>query len=275
MNALTGWIADLSTRRVKSKSMKAYLTGLRSAHVDMGFDDLSVFHHPQLQRIIAGSRRLRGEADTKERRPITKDLLLQILPHFDKSTHAGATLYASFCLAFAAFLRVGEFTYSKRDLQQEDFGEWFLTRRSVRLFDDHLELTLPASKTDPFRRGITLTVAASGDDACAVKALRHLFRWEAPPDAPLFQLGGSAFTREAVTSNLREVLTSLGVEGHYSGHSFRRGAATSARDAGLSNDEIQLLGRWKSDSYRLYIVTHPAHILRASLRHQHLPARPR
>ena len=89
----------------------------------MGFDDLSVFHHPQLQRIIAGSRHLRDEANTKERRPITKDLLLQILSYFDKSTYTGATLYASFCLAFAAFLRVGEFTYSKRDLQQKDFGE--------------------------------------------------------------------------------------------------------------------------------------------------------
>lgn len=275
MITLAGWIASLSTHRIKTKTIKAYLTGLRSAHVDMGFDDLSVFHHPQLQRIIAGSRRLHGEADTKERRPITKNLLLQILPHFDTSEHDGATLHASFYLAFAAFLRVGEFTYSKRDLQQEDFEQWFLTRRSVRLYDDRLELTLPASKTDPFRRGITLTVAASGDDACAVKALRHLFTWEAPLDAPLFQLEGSSFTRTAVTNNLREILTSLGVKGHYSGHSFRRGAATSARDAGLSNEEIQLLGRWKSDSYRLYIVTHPAHILRASLRHQLLPARQR
>lgn len=76
MITLAGWIASLSTHRIKTKTIKAYLTGLRSAHVDMGFDDLSVFHHPQLQRIIAGSRRLHGEADIKERRAITKDLLL-------------------------------------------------------------------------------------------------------------------------------------------------------------------------------------------------------
>ena len=118
----------------------------------MGYEDLSVFHSPRLQRVIAGLRRMRGEAGTRERRPITKDLLLQVLPHFNRSTREGATLHAAFCLAFAAFLRGGEFTYTARDLESPEFSKWFLTRRSVTLHKDHLELTLPASKTDPFRR---------------------------------------------------------------------------------------------------------------------------
>lgn len=115
-------------------------------------------------------------------------------------------------------------------------------------------------------------MAAIDDEACAVKALRHLFQeWPASPTSPLSKLNGQ-FTRDLVTSTLRQALRSIGVEGHFSGHSFRRGAATSAREAGLSDEEIQLLGRWKSDSYRLYIVTHPARILTASRRHQHLPS---
>ena len=44
-----------------------------------------------------------------------------------------------------------------------------------------------------------------------------------------------------------------GVFGRYTGHSFRRGAASSAAAAGYSDYEIQLLGRWRSDAYRLYI----------------------
>ena len=270
VNSLASWIAELSTKRVKADTIKGYLTGVRSAHVDMGFENLSVFQNPQLQRIIAGSRRLRGEADTKERCPITKDILLQLLPHFNRHTKRGATLQAAFCLAFAAFLRVGEFTYTAKDLEDEEFAKWFLTRRSVRLYEDHLELTLPASKTDPFRQGITLTVAATNDEACTVRALRHLFQqWPAAPTSPLFESEAhSPFTRDTVTSSLRQALRSEGIQGHYSGHSFRRGAATSARLAGLTDDEIMLLGRWKSDCYRLYIETHPAHILAASRRHQ-------
>lgn len=266
--SLSEWVAVLSAKRLKTKSIKAYLTGVRSVHVDMGFEDLDVFHSPRLKRVLDGTRRLRGEAETQERRPITKDILLQILLHFDSSTKHGATIRAAFCLAFAAFLRVGEFTYESRDLNDEDFHDWFLTRRRVRLHEDHLELTLPSSKTDPFRRGVTLTIAASDDEACTVRALRHLFqRWPAPLSSPLFEIHG-VFTRNLVTKNLRQALTALGLQGHYSGHSFRRGAATSARIAGLTEDEIMLLGRWKSDSYRLYIKTHPAYILAASRRHQ-------
>ena len=236
----------------------------------MSYRDLSAFRSPDLERIIAEVRRLHGEAETRERRPITKDLLLQMLPHLNRRSREGATLYAAFCLAFAAFLRVGEFTYSSSDREKADFSQWFLTRRSVTLYDNYLELRLPASKTDPFRRGITLTVAASGDDACPVRALRRLFRWKAPLDSPLFETAGG-FTRELVVGQVRQILALLGVKGHYSGHSFRRGAATSARLAGLSDEEIMLLGRWKSAAYRLYIDTHPERILAASRRHQRLP----
>jgi len=38
----------------------------------------------------------------------------------------------------------------------------------------YLELTLPSSKTDPFQQGITLTIVASSDAACPVKAMRLL-----------------------------------------------------------------------------------------------------
>ena len=276
VTSLASWIAQLSTKRIKAKTIKSYITGLRSAHVDIGYEDLSVFHSPLLQRMIAGVRRLHGEADTKERLPLTKDLLLRLLSVFDSGDESALTMRAAFCLAFAGFLRIGEFTYNARDREDEDFAQWFLTRRSVRLYKDHLELTLPASKTDPFRQGITLTIAASNDDACPVRALRQMFHaYPASPSDPLFVGPRHEFHRDSVTATLRMALRVLGIEGHYSGHSFRRGAATSARMAGLSDSDIQLLGRWKSDSYRLYITTHPAHILAASRRHQHLQSHQR
>ena len=100
--------------------MKTYLGGVKSAYVDTGFEQLDVFHHPLSQRVIVDIRKLRGEADTKERRPITGDLLLHYLTQFDKTTFEGANLTRFHCLAFAAFLRVGEFTRSEAD-RVEDF----------------------------------------------------------------------------------------------------------------------------------------------------------
>ena len=59
----------------------------------------------------------------------------------------------------------------------------------------------------------------------------------------------------------------------FSGHSFRRGAASAAADAGLTEYEIQLLGRWRSDAYKLYIESSRSRILNLSARlHWAVPA---
>jgi hypothetical protein len=51
------------------------------------------------------------------------------------------------------------------------------------------------------------------------------------------------------------MLTTLGLKSKdYAGHSFRRGGASWALEAGLSGDVIQILGDWKSDAYRGYLV---------------------
>ena len=84
------------------------------------------------------------------------------------------------CLAFAGFLHMGEFTWARGELNAE-FQNWHITQGSVLLGEDWVQLSLPASKTDPFRQGVTLTIAATGGEACAVAALKHLFGRFRPP----------------------------------------------------------------------------------------------
>lgn len=211
----------------------------------------------------------RGEKDKRERKLITREILLQLLTSLDEKTLHGATLRAAYTLAFAAFLRCGEFTYTAGEAAALGFEEWYLTRKSIDIQIDRMTVSLPASKTDPFRKGIVLTVAAVNYDACAVTAMKNLFtRFPRPPNAPLFHQQHRAFTRDYVMSNLKPVMRFLGHEGNYSGHSFRRGAATSAKEAGLCDADIQILGRWKSDAYRLYIDTPLTHIFETSKRFQ-------
>ena len=85
-------------------------------------------------------------------------------------------------------------------------------------------------------------------------------------------LPGAAFTRAHVVGSLRRLLFEAGTPGNYSVHSFRRGAATSARAAGLPAEDIQLLGRWKSEAYKRYIQVHPKHHYLASHRIQTQPS---
>jgi hypothetical protein len=167
-------------------------------------------------------------------------------------------LYASWCLAFAAFLRSGEFTLKRGKFHRQTC----LSRDSVEFLPslenpDRVILTLPASKTDPFRKGIRITVAAApGHRSCAVAALKRLF--EAQPrsgSAPLFEgLDGDAMRYDYLVKSVRTALLSAGINpANFAGHSFRRGAASQAAAGGCADHEIQLLGRWRSDAYKLYI----------------------
>lgn len=60
--------------------------------------------------------------------------------------------------------------------QTDDFDVWHLTRRSITFHDDHITLSLPSSKTEPFRQRVTLTIAEVDDSACAVASLQHLYK---------------------------------------------------------------------------------------------------
>ena len=138
------------------------------------------------------------------------------------------------------------------------------------LYADKLELTLPAFKTDSFKRDVTLIVVATNDVDCAISSMRNLFsRFSTISNDLLFQVHeGTPFTVVDVTNVLRTSLRLLDYKGHYFGHSFRRGVATSARLVGVLDANIQLLGRWKSKAYLLYIDVDKEFILRASRRHQ-------
>ena len=241
--------------------MKLYLAGIKSYQLDLGID-CSAFADPRLERTIQGIKRDHGEPDRRTRTPLTRPCLLRILHHLHHRNYDTISTRAAFTLAFAGFLRVGEFTYSEKDRELgASFASWFLTKGSIRISESgsYMELTLPSSKTDPFRKGITLTIAASHDSACAVQAMRELQLTDThrPQNAPLFCIGRAeqlAFTREYVVQRLQGLALSAGMgQGTWNGHSFRRGAATWAAEAGICDNDIQTLGRWKSDAYKRYI----------------------
>ncbi|KAG5719871.1 hypothetical protein E4T56_gene15215 [Termitomyces sp. T112] len=129
----------------------------------------------------------------------------------------------------------------------------------------HAHVTLPASKTDPFQKGVTIIIAAvPGLPTCPIVALKCLF-CELPctDDTPLFeQADGGAMPYGYFVKAIRDALSLAGLSPEcYAGHSFRRGAAL----AGYLDYEIQLLSQWRSNSYKLYIKNEPPRILTSLL----------
>ena len=170
--------------------MKLYLAGIKSYQLDLGIE-FTAFADPRLERTIQGIKRDHSEPDRPPRTPLTRPYLMRILSVLQTSSYEDIAVQAAFTFAFAGFLQVGEFTYRGTDLELGPaFPNLFLTKGCIRFIarGQHIELTLPASKTNPFRKGIKLRIASSGDEACPVQAMKQLCTIDThqPLLAPLF-----------------------------------------------------------------------------------------
>jgi hypothetical protein len=119
-------------------------------------------------------------------------------------------------------------------------------------------LNLPASKTDPFRQGVTITISHDINNIfCPVQTMIYYLS-NFPPTSmlsPLFtRQDKSAFTREYIIFVLQDLAIRAGQSGHFTGHSFRCGAAFWVALQGIPESDIKSLGRWKSDAVQRYIV---------------------
>ena len=83
---------------------------------------------------------------------------------------------------------------------------------------------------------------------------------------PLFILkDGQYLTRSLFGNFLDNLLHVLHLKKeHFNIHSFQIGAASSARAANIPDHQIQMLGRWRSDAYKLYIRIPPTDLAHLS-----------
>ena len=145
-------MAVLACRVNQSENNETLLNTIKSYQLDLGID-CTAFTDPRLERTLQGIKRDHCEPARRTRTPLTRPHLLHILHHLGRSDYDDLMIRAAFTLAFASFLRIGEFTYKAIDLQMgPSFQNWFLTKSCIRFIknSEHMELTLPASKTDPF-----------------------------------------------------------------------------------------------------------------------------
>lgn len=248
---LCNFIAYLFEQNYSPSSITSMVSAISYVHKIFNIQD-----HSQsflVRKIIFGANKSAKAPDY--RLPITSSIFVKLvnalqftIPNFFNRL----LLQCLFSVAFHRFFRMGELIAKTSSnhaciIQRKDVS--FNGNSSV-------ELILRHSKTMHNTHPITISLSkVSPPQVCPVTTLQLYLSAHKHRNGPLFQFhSGSPVSYQFVSTNLQNTVKFIGLNSQwYKGHSFRIGAATEAAKRGLSQIEIQKLGRWKSDAVQKYI----------------------
>jgi len=222
-------------------TIKVYVAGVRNWFIQRGCKDPYYSNgrkSPQVALLLRGIKRDRVARRARVRYPLTLEKLEGVL----RAVSAVNISCKEYCSG----------------------GNQLLRRKDIRLKklsngSSYIALTLRKSKTSQFK-AVKVYIYPNASPLCAVKAVTSFMELTAnfkqcKPGSPFFWLPDTT----PMTSRHFNTLFKLAVgkaglnPKHFSSHSLRSGAATTAANSGVPPYLIQKLGRWKSDCYQIYI----------------------
>ena len=219
------FVSHVAKQGLKHQTIKS---AIRHLQISSGLNDLFAGDPwPRLDYVMRGIKKHQAELPSgqRSRLPITPDILLNIKKVWDTTSndHDTVMLWAACCTAFFGFLRIGEITVPS------DSG--FDPGTHLSLADvafDHatdptqLQISIKQSKTDPFRKGVTLTLGRTRSQLCPVAAMPSYLVKRGQKPGPLFQFqNGTPLTRQRFVHHIHSALEKSGVDPtKYNGHSF-------------------------------------------------------
>ena len=257
---LSFFVALLYREGLSGGTVKSYLSAVRHMHISMGLGDPHISSMPQLEYVVKGMKKKTASRAARVRLPITPQILRQMKQVWQllPDRHNSAMLWAAVCMCFFGFLRSGEVVVpSDSDYDSSTHLSFGDVRVDSVDFPQYVEVRIKASKTDPFRQGVSVFLGRTDADLCPVGAVLDYMVRRGSGQGPFFLFSDGRFlSRERFVASVRSALQAAGVEASdYAGHSFRIGAATTAALCGVQDSLIKTLGRWESSAYMLYIRT--------------------
>ncbi len=221
-------------------------------HFSLRLQFYTKFHNfHRLFLVLKGIKRNSKKFRKPKRAPVTPALLKVIKYNLFNSSRCfedKVMLWAALLVAFFGILRVSEYTASHKTKFDP---ETTLLFSDLDLHGSRALIFIKASKTDPFRQGVHIRIAANGSMLCPINALGHMVAMHPSRNGPLFMFKNGRFlTRKDINSLLVDASDGMV---NLSSHSLRIGAASTAADMGCPKWLIQHMGRWTSDCFRDYI----------------------
>jgi hypothetical protein len=231
-----------------------YLTGARHFLSELYPDFDHNRSHPLVQATISGSRKLRADPVRRKQPLRTTHLEAFLLIAQETRSYDDLLFVTILSCAFYACHRIGELVWkSERSLH-----DWrkVIKRGSLSFSPNRATYHLPYHKADRFYQG-TEILFTTQEIADPVRLLRDYVTlrdsFHGAKTALFLTQDGSVPSRHWFD---RRFFARL--DRSFGGHSARAGGATFYASLGLSEDIIQALGRWSSQSWRIYIRDNPS-----------------
>lgn len=245
------FIAYLFDRNYAASTANTYISALSYSHKLSSLPDpTKVFFIIQM---LKGYGKLGSGFDG--RLPITLPILHKILclaPDLSLSRYELCLFRAMCCLAFYAFLRVGEMAVTNNNTSILSIDNIAKLLNA----DNHvvsLKVTFLTYKHSYNQPPFSLVIGRQSL-FCPVQFLLDYLSCRGNSPGPLFILGGLPVPRRYFCGLLAMAIKRCGLNpARYKGHSFRIGAASHAAERGMSDAQIRVLGRWKSNAFLRYI----------------------
>lgn len=203
-----------------------------------------------IRKMLKGARSLTSSPDT--RLPISFAMLNNLcsaLPHVIRHWYNTLLYQSMFLFAFYAFCRVGEITLSSSP-------SYHTVCISDIQFNKDLTMTVHFKHFKHSEgKSVDIIIHPATKSFCPVRILSRYISYRGHNPGPLFIFSnGIPVSTSNFSSTLAKVLQFLDLPTSvYKSHSFRIGAATHAAIRGFSDQQIRIMGRWKSNAFLKYI----------------------
>ena len=245
------FISYLFQRNFAVSTVSTYISALGYFHKLHGHADPS--KNFLVNQMMKGYSKIDIRLDS--RLPITLPILHRLVSSSSQLSCSSynITLFQAMCLfAFHTFSRIGEITQtqSNHNIQFYQLSQVVNSKNEIVSF----KLTFYDYKHSYNQCPFTLNILPS-NVCCPVQYLLSYLRLRGNSPGPLFMMADfSPVSRSYFSSTLSTVLKFCSMDPtRYKGHSFRIGAASHAADKGLSDAQIRILGRWRSNAFQKYI----------------------
>ena len=247
-------------RSLNPSSIPNYLNIIGLLHKEFNLPNPLVDNW-SLQSLLTGIKQVKG-VPPSQKLPITPDILMRIHSMLNMHSSFDASFWAIFLVSFFGMLHKSHLLASSpgsvdtsQHLVRSDFQAFpwgylvaICWSKTIQFQEKVVQLPLPIIPESPLCPATAIKRAMSF--TCQSTPTSQAFLFLSSPGLQL-----KTFTYPMFLNKLRTILHSLGLPAKdYACHSFHKGEASFAFQAGIPVELIKILGDWHSDTVLLYLT---------------------